>query len=218
MNRNETAVYHRVFFCLGPKERKYSNIILLTLKNPKCTKRSLGWIAGHTTYQKQHVLLLKRQKSSCNASFLQSSHACLVHNLACWEGIAPLRGPLIMVGILSVLRKSYMQEVQLNLKRHLQSSRSVCTLLNQFNVCWTLWYFYFNILALFKYTMKIDNFFQIKTFCGIFLVASRSRRLLFLLCSSFFLLSGDVFFKFKNCVISLVQKFPVLFCMTVSDR
>ena len=59
-------------------------------------------------------------------------------------------------------------EIQLNLKRHLQSSRFVCPLVNQFNICWTLWYFFFNILAHFKYTTKIDHFFLIHTFCGIF--------------------------------------------------
>ena len=45
-----------------------------------------------------------------------------------------------------------------------KSSRFVCPLVNQFNICWTLWYFFFNILAHFKYTMKIGHFFLIHTF------------------------------------------------------
>ena len=61
-------------------------------------------------------------------------------------------------------------EIQLNLKRQLQSSRFVCPLVNQFNVCWTLWYFFVNILAHFKYTMKIGHFFLMQTFCGIFFI------------------------------------------------
>ena len=44
-----------------------------------------------------------------------------------------------------------------------KSSRSVCPLENQFNICWILLYFFLNILALFKYTMKIGHFFLIHT-------------------------------------------------------
>ena len=45
-----------------------------------------------------------------------------------------------------------------------KSSRFVCPLVNQFNICWILLYFFLNILPHFKYTMKIGHFFLIHTF------------------------------------------------------
>ena len=46
----------------------------------------------------------------------------------------------------------------MNLKRHLQSSRSVWTFFDQIIIFWTLPYVLFNILALFWYLMKTNHF------------------------------------------------------------
>ena len=48
--------------------------------------------------------------------------------------------------------------MQMNLKRHLQSSRSVWAFFDQFNIYWTLTYVYFDILTHFWYLMKTNHF------------------------------------------------------------
>ena len=54
--------------------------------------------------------------------------------------------------------------IWMNLKWHLQSSRSVWAFFDQFNIYWTLSYVSLNILAFFCYPLKTDHFFWRENF------------------------------------------------------
>ena len=78
---------------------------------------------------------------------IQNSHICLFQRLKSilkkikhggLQVSSELNDKKTLIFKAKILKCNNCTEVQLNSKRHLQSSRSVCTLENQFNICWTL--------------------------------------------------------------------------------